>query len=404
MELLQRQALFTLDTRNGLGANECTTVYRGPGGALYFGTEAVVNCYQPTPPPRRGRWISAGCPEKDGAAPSQRMFLSRLRVDDEERSERGALRLRVGERVLRMQLLAPTFRNAASRRFLYQLEGYEYRWHESTDGLIEYAGLSPGEYTLMLRLHMGEGRWTARHAMLRVMVDAPFVETLWFQGMLLLAAGLAVVVVVLRARRHARRTQASRLRLAEALLSEQRVGAHDSRTSTPPTSVPAVTKADETDEELSVLRERLLHHSDVLWLLDARKDTLEAVLHALGEHVVALPCPVRIEHRLPARVLRRAIAPARRMALLRLLLALLDALCREALEGSSIEVTFTRERRRLVIRLHRTPAQTRDSDVTAFARARELSTAQDWVAHIGADERGAYCTLRISPTALQDEA
>ncbi|HOJ04678.1 MAG TPA: two-component regulator propeller domain-containing protein [Bacteroidota bacterium] len=404
MELLQRQAMFTLDTRNGLGANEVSTVHCGPGGELYFGSGGIVNCYQPTPPPRRGRWISAGCAEKDGAAPSQRMFISSLRVDEEERTERGAVRMRAGERMLRVQLLAPTFRNAASRRFLYQLEGHEYRWHESMDGSIEYAGLPPGEYTLMLRLHLGEGRWTPRHAMLRVVVDAPFVETLWFQVTLLLAAGLAVVVVVLRARRHARRTQVSRLRLAETLLSEQRVSGQGSLAST--TSAPAepATTSAEADGQLSLLRERLLQHSDVLWLLDATNDTLTAVLHALREHAAALPCPVRIEHRIPARVLRRAIAPARRMALLRLLLALLDGLIRSEQTDCGIDVTFTHKRRRLVIQLHRTSAQACDGSVADFARAREIATAQDWDLHIGADERGMHCTLHILATALQDEA
>ena len=158
---------------------------------MWFGGGAGASSYNPARPPAVGGWVPPLCRRSDGAAPDalpMRVLLAELCIDDTCTALREAVALGADQRVLRARVLLPTFRNPGQLRFLYQLRGMEYTWHESSDGRILYTGLEPGEYTLVVQATIGEGIWSARQTLVRIEVAPPLQRRWWFLLLLVLAA------------------------------------------------------------------------------------------------------------------------------------------------------------------------------------------------------------------------
>ncbi len=193
LPVLRFQSLHTLSTRSGLAGDEMNSgaSYRDAKGRLWFGAIGGVSCFQPQKPPSLSRWSFPECGTSADSSGMQRIWLAEIYINDTLTVRRGTLELGPSDRVLRIRLLAPSFRNPGSVRFLYKLDGLEYTWHSSDDGRILYTAIPAGQYKLLVRATLGEGHWTTEHVMLTLHVSPPFTETIWFWLLLLLLAALS---------------------------------------------------------------------------------------------------------------------------------------------------------------------------------------------------------------------
>jgi ligand-binding sensor domain-containing protein len=190
LPFLRAASMYPISIAQGLPSNELLSqaVSLGSDGVLWFGTRGGAVAYSPMPPSPPGGWWPEGSSRR---SPIHSVFLHRLQLGERELSVRNALSLDSDDRVLGVQCLFPSYRNPGQVRFLYQVEGMEYTWHESTDGRILLTGFRPGNYTLVVRATAGEGIWTAQHALLAITVLHPFHETGWFWYLSIFTAAVA---------------------------------------------------------------------------------------------------------------------------------------------------------------------------------------------------------------------
>ena len=91
---------------------------------------------------------------------------------------------------------ALSYRNPATNRYRYMLEGFDPQWNEvgSDERRASYTMLPAGTYTLHVQAATGRGAWSEPGARLRIDVLPPWWRTAWFgrrTSSLLLLAGVA---------------------------------------------------------------------------------------------------------------------------------------------------------------------------------------------------------------------
>ncbi|MEO9022506.1 MAG: two-component regulator propeller domain-containing protein [Ginsengibacter sp.] len=78
------------------------------------------------------------------------------------------------------------YNNPLSNRYYYQLEGIDKSWHFSgKSGEVEFANLSPGDYTLLLKGENSNGISSGKILNLQFKIALPFWRTWWFLTLLL---------------------------------------------------------------------------------------------------------------------------------------------------------------------------------------------------------------------------
>lgn len=193
LPLLQAMSMHALTRGMGMQgeAMQDGAVLRDRAGRMWFGSRGGASCYVPFRQASAGRWIPPTCPRRGNereSAPVLRPLLTELCINDTCTDLRGNIVMGRDDHVLRARVILPSFRNPGQVYFLYQLQGMEYTWHRSEDGLILYTGLEPGDYTLVVRATIGEGIWSESEELLHIEVLPPLYQTAWFWIVLLLCA------------------------------------------------------------------------------------------------------------------------------------------------------------------------------------------------------------------------
>jgi len=100
-----------------------------------------------------------------------------------------------GNENLEIDYTAPSFVKPEGMRFRYQLVGLDSDWvGAESRRTAYYSHLPPGSYTFKVMAGNGEGNWNESGRTLAVRVLAPFYETSWFTGLvMLLVAGLVTI-------------------------------------------------------------------------------------------------------------------------------------------------------------------------------------------------------------------
>jgi ligand-binding sensor domain-containing protein/signal transduction histidine kinase len=318
--ILRSQSLHTLSTRSGLAGDEMNSgaVYRDSKDRLWFGAIGGLSCFQPQKPPSLTSWSYPDCRGRSEATSRRRIWIDDFHINDTLSSRRGTVELGPNDRVLRLRVLAPAFRNPGSVRFMYKLEGLDYTWHTSTDGRILYTAIPAGTYKLLLRATLGEGHWTPEHVMLSFVVSPPFTDTLWFWLLLLLLTGcLGAAVMYWRSRKQVE-MERMRIRIASdlhddigaslgtiSLLSdlEKRRGA--SSTSGNLTTIGTLARRCVQDMSDIVWSVNPAHDS-VLGLTERLRESADELSMASGISVLVDAAGIRPELRIEA-VVRRAL-------------------------------------------------------------------------------------------------
>lgn len=139
------------------------------------------------------------------------------------------------ERNINIHFACLDFRNFGNVRYAYRLGG-DQQWHYLGDNnSVALSALAPGTYDLELRSTNAMGRWNTATRHLTIHVQPKFVETLWFQLLMLLLI-VTFAAAVLFTRRYVCRMKAKQKELLDAYLSLIEKGQGGGANSSPPPS------------------------------------------------------------------------------------------------------------------------------------------------------------------------
>ncbi|HEV3440796.1 MAG TPA: two-component regulator propeller domain-containing protein, partial [Gemmata sp.] len=95
-----------------------------------------------------------------------------------------------------LEFSALSFRNPATNRYRYKLEGLDSEWHESgsEQRVVNYSALPAGAYVLRVQGGTSRGPWSDPGASLRIVVLPPWWNTLWFKSVWVIFVLLCIYV------------------------------------------------------------------------------------------------------------------------------------------------------------------------------------------------------------------
>lgn len=115
-----------------------------------------------------------------------------------------------GAQMMELDFSYLDFVQVARNRIAYRLRGYRDEWVYPDELSIHLLHLPYGSYTLQVRAYGASGRWTTKFLEVPIVVQAPFYRQIWFNLLLVLVLGMAIVAGV---RWRTRALQRDRMRL-----------------------------------------------------------------------------------------------------------------------------------------------------------------------------------------------
>lgn len=127
-----------------------------------------------------------------------RPVIETVSVHDDAQIHPGSstLALARDERDFRIRYTGISLSDPEGVKFRYRLAGYDREWRSTTQREAAYTNIPAGEYRFELHAANGDGVWSSEPASLSLYIAPRFHETLWFQGLLILALGLAITGLV----------------------------------------------------------------------------------------------------------------------------------------------------------------------------------------------------------------
>ncbi|WP_243361073.1 two-component regulator propeller domain-containing protein [Fundidesulfovibrio terrae] len=168
--------------RDGLAGVEfyMNAFHKGANGEMFFGSFSGLNAFQP----------SEVMPNRHAPATA----LSGLYVNNHPSEPAGgpgrySVVLKPSDQSLTFEFAAMDFTNPHKNRYAYMLDGFETGWVDAgTTHRASYTNLDPGQYRFLVKACNDEGYWNEKVLEIAVTVIPPFWRTLWFKGLMVLAA------------------------------------------------------------------------------------------------------------------------------------------------------------------------------------------------------------------------
>ncbi|MFD2937573.1 two-component regulator propeller domain-containing protein [Spirosoma flavum] len=166
------------------------SVFKGQGGALFFGGSTGMTSFYPN----RLRDNSFIPP----------VVITQLRIFNQPvwlRSNQ--ITLAYDQSTLSFEFAALNYSTPQKNQYRYTLEGFDRDWSlTSPTRVATYTNLEPGTYTFRVKGSNNDGVWNEQGTAFRIIIQPPFWQLWWFKGLLgLLAAGSLYGVYRLRVKR-----------------------------------------------------------------------------------------------------------------------------------------------------------------------------------------------------------
>ena len=173
----------TLTTADGMKSSECSgdaqpCGLKAANGELWFSTiRGVVR-------------VPAGEPGINAIPPP--VVIERVEVNGEEAPAGPRVAAPPGNRLLKIEFAALTFRAPEKVRYRYRMEGVDEGWVDSQEsGEALYRNLPPGKRRFLVKAANEDGVWSEKVSEMEIEVEPYFYQQPWFFG--LCAAVLALV-------------------------------------------------------------------------------------------------------------------------------------------------------------------------------------------------------------------
>jgi signal transduction histidine kinase len=178
--VLRANAWTQMSTEDGLISNDTDgeAFWADRDGSVWIGTSGGLAHYRPPSGGLKGLLI---------ADP----VISRMEIDQKSR-------------VVRAEFSTLSYKNEQLARFAYRLDGD--RWTDTTERVLTFAGIAPGEHRLEIQSRVRDGPVSAKVAVAEFQIEPKWWETWWLRtaAMLLVAAAVWGLVMwrqeVLRSR------------------------------------------------------------------------------------------------------------------------------------------------------------------------------------------------------------
>lgn len=181
------QVFKNYDVRDGLQSNEFNqgASHRGFSGTMYFGGINGFNAFNP-------ELITDNPMIPPIILTSFKVFGKDMRLDRSIEVVE-TIRLSYRQNFFSFEFVALDFTVPEKNQYAYRMEGLDEAWVEcGTRRYASYTGLDPGHYTFRVKGSNNDGVWNERGTRVRLIVDPPFWQTWWFQGLTALTVvGLA---------------------------------------------------------------------------------------------------------------------------------------------------------------------------------------------------------------------
>ncbi len=278
-------------TTDGLLSGFVTAAYRDSRGDLWFGTM---------------KGLSRLHPEREAAQPSPLILIDDLRIAGTPQpvSQLGQADVRGvvmpgSQRELQIGFFGVALGAGDGLRYRYMLEGIDHDWRPPVDErTVRYSTLPPGAYRFLVKAIRADGTESERPAIVQFTVLPALWQRTWFQA--LVAGGLLLTVSTAYRLRVARLLALERVRtriasdlhddigatLAQiAILSEvvqQQLPSSDTPGMPHPPPMPQTVHAPLARIAHSS-REAIASMSDIVWAINPRKDSLQAMVVRMRE-------------------------------------------------------------------------------------------------------------------------
>ncbi|HXS94948.1 MAG TPA: ATP-binding protein [Candidatus Limnocylindrales bacterium] len=258
---------------DGLPDNEHNVAMTGRDGHLWFGTLRGVAEFDPARVPRR-------------AAPG--VYFTRLLVRGEEAplawdgAAHASLALSPDRNQIQIEFAGSDAR-AAALRYEYRLVGHDRQWSEPVNlQRVNYPVLPAGRLRFEVRAVNAEGQYSSTPAVLDLDVAAPLWKRGWF--LLLLAASLTAMGAAAYRYRIEQLLKLERLRMRIATDLHDDIGSNLSQIAL----LSEMARQDPARGPLelvsSIARETVEQMSDIVWAVNPRHDSFEALLHRMRRY------------------------------------------------------------------------------------------------------------------------
>ncbi|MDZ7764562.1 MAG: triple tyrosine motif-containing protein [Melioribacteraceae bacterium] len=195
--------------------------------------------------------------------------------------------LEYNQNYLQFEFAAVELESPEKVTYRYRLNGLEENWNFSKRSFVQYTNLDPGEYTFEVSAADESKQWS-KPARISFKIDPPFWLTWWFiTGAALLLIGIIIYLVTYRLRQ---------LLALERIRSKISADLHDSIGSglseisimsemmklKSPNENEEMKKGLEEISEIS--RDLIKDMSDIVWLVNPKKESFEDLLLRLNDH------------------------------------------------------------------------------------------------------------------------
>lgn len=183
-------------------------------------------------------------------------------------------------------------------KYAYKLNGFDREWvHVGNQNFASYTNLDPGEYTFQVKAANPDGFWGTQIASMEIIVTPPYWQAWWFiTGSVLFVCGL---IYSLHRYRLTQTLRVEQLRNKIASDLHDEVGSNLTRI-----SIYSELIQDGEDEINikshlnrigSISREVITTMSDIVWSIDGKSDTYEALFLRMKDFAVDILHPKNIE-------------------------------------------------------------------------------------------------------------
>jgi signal transduction histidine kinase len=178
-----------------------------------------------------------------------------------------------------------------NNQYFYQLKGMDKEWHSvGKMGLVEFASLSPGDYTLLLKGANSNGVYADKILQLQFSIQPPFWRTWWFFSFLICLIGAFFYSLY--------RYRINQLIKIETLRNKISLDLHDDIGSTL-SSISILsdmalrnTKNDERQEMIREIKYNSVSlmdtMDDIVWSINPRNDSLESLFERIRSFAARL--------------------------------------------------------------------------------------------------------------------
>jgi signal transduction histidine kinase len=263
---------------NGLASDECNQgrASQDSRGRIWFSNNRGASCYDPAH-------------DRPNDVPPQ-VHISRVRLYEDDLPMEmftGGHVFPHRDNYFKFDFIGTNPPAPAAVQYRYRLSRIDRDWVEAAQTFVQYTALPHGSYIFEVKARNGWGYWS-EPAALRFSIAAPFWKTWWFIALLALSLGGTITLLVQNRIRHLLALEKLRTKIAADLHDD--IGAGLTEISIM-SEVVAHKLSDEQRElvadELGAIgaasRRLVRGMSDIVWLVNPRRDSLHDLIARLGD-------------------------------------------------------------------------------------------------------------------------